>query len=45
VEALSADAGAVQPVDGRSALHWAARNGHAEVCRWLVVGCGLDPSR
>lgn len=23
--------------DGRAPLHWAARNGHLEMCRWLVA--------
>lgn len=23
-------------------MHWAARNGHAHVCRWLVEACELD---
>jgi len=23
-------------------LHWAARNGHLHVCRWLADECGLD---
>ena len=31
-----------QQKDGRAALHWAARNGHADVCEWLI-GRGLDP--
>ena len=29
--------------DGRNALHWAARNGHTHVCKWLVSrGVGVD---
>jgi ankyrin repeat protein len=28
--------------DGRSALHWAARNGHLDVVRWLVDDCGCN---
>mmetsp|Transcript_22796 Transcript_22796/g.36604 ORF Transcript_22796/g.36604 Transcript_22796/m.36604 type:complete len:189 (-) Transcript_22796:65-631(-) len=28
--------------DGRSALHWAARNGRLEVCRWLVETQAVD---
>lgn len=31
-----------QPKDGRTALHWAARNGYTTVCRFLV-GEGVDP--
>ena len=27
--------------DHRNALHWAARNGHTEVCAWLF-GSGID---
>jgi ankyrin repeat protein len=34
--------GQVQQKDGRTALHWAARNGHLQVCRWLVR-CGISP--
>ena len=26
---------------GRSALHWAARQGHLAVAKWLVGSCGL----
>ena len=27
---------------GRNALHWAAVNGHLEVCRFLVEESGFD---
>ncbi|KAG1670740.1 hypothetical protein FOA52_013967 [Chlamydomonas sp. UWO 241] len=29
--------------NGRTALHYAARNGHEHVCRWLLTERGLDP--
>jgi len=29
--------------DGRNVLHWAARNGHLETCKWLVKEGGMDP--
>ena len=29
--------------DGRAPLHWAARNGHLETCKWLVTH-GADPN-
>ena len=29
--------------DGRAPLHWAARNGHVDTCRWLVAR-GADPA-
>jgi len=32
-----------QPKDGRTALHWAARNGHAPTAEWLIArGVGPD---
>ena len=27
---------------GRTALHWAARNGHTHVVQYLVDDCGMD---
>ena len=33
-----------QPTDGRTALHWAARNGHLRICQ-LLVQKGCDPNR
>ncbi len=29
---------------GSCALHWAAGNGHLDVCRYLVEVCGADPA-
>lgn len=31
--------------NGRTALHYAARNGHVEVLRWLIDECGCDPGQ
>jgi len=31
--------------DGRTALHWAARNGHVHVCEWLVASQHDDVNR
>ena len=28
--------------DGRTALHWAARNGHLDVCKYLILSCHVD---
>lgn len=43
VEKAGVSADAPQKVDGRCAVHWAARNGHLAVLRWLVDVCGCDP--
>ena len=37
LEEAQADALHTQPASGRNALHWAARNGHAEVCVCVCV--------
>ena len=41
VDELGASPTEAQPTDGRTAMHWAARNGRLEVCRWLVAEAGV----
>ena len=42
VETLGMDPAAAQPRDGRTAMHWAARNGHVVICEWLYVEHGVS---
>ncbi len=41
--AASSYANAPNKTQGRTALHWAARNGHLEVCKLLVEEYGANP--
>jgi ankyrin repeat protein len=42
VDELGENPRRAQKRDGRTAMHWAARNGRVETLRWLVKKCGVS---